>query len=73
MKQSGLADGGMYHNDQPAAQTRFRDNTGKQAVCAGVATPSFRCAKCRQHKLAKGRKMVTPGYPKAGYICLACQ
>ncbi len=70
---SSLADGGIYHRDQPAAQTQFRANTDKQAVCAGVATPSFRCAKCKQYKLAKGRKMKVKGSPKFGYVCADCQ
>lgn len=40
---------------------------------AGVTMPSFMCRKCRTNKPTKGRRMIVPGYSKAGYACAECQ
>ena len=50
----------------------YRAGTDRRSDCAGVTAPSFICSKCREKKLARGRKTVTPGRPRDGYICAAC-
>lgn len=65
-------DGGIYHRTQPTAQTQFRERTEKHKACAGVKEPSFCCAGCGEFKLVRGRKAVTPGTSRDGYLCADC-
>lgn len=67
-----ISDGGIYARDQPAAMSKFRERTERHATMAGVTAPSFVCKCCSQVKSVRGRKRVTPGTSKDGYVCASC-
>lgn len=52
----------------PTDEHRYREQTERQARCAGVTMPSFVCVAC-------GRKSAMKGYKRTavGTICASCK
>lgn len=61
----------IYHQSQPAAIEKFRENTDKRASMAGVQYQHFTCRCCRKSKPLDGRKRLTKHH-KDGYKCAEC-
>ena len=61
----------IYENSQPAAQNEFRMATAGSNM-NGVTYATFICKRCRQPKFMLGRKAVTKGFPRDGYVCADC-
>lgn len=62
----------LYQYGLPDWINNFRENTKNQKTMPGVTFPTFVCRKCKTSKSTNGRKMVTPGYPRDGFLCKEC-
>jgi hypothetical protein len=51
---------------------QYRAATQRLAGVAGVTLPSFRCQKCRQSRVANGRRQAVRGTSRYGYHCADC-
>lgn len=50
-----------------ADEVAFREQTDRQAACAGITMPSFVCVSCRRKSVTKGCKRTA-----VGSICADC-